>query len=106
VCEPLEPHEIAYHDPCTSTGSLKVIETFDPTATSLALFAGVVVATLGAVSAKQSLNGDAVFRGTGVPAVKSAALLSVSTQPPLLRRPAVVFDSVGAVLPSEQLAAP
>jgi hypothetical protein len=38
--------------------------------------------------------------------VKSAALLSVSTQPSLFRRPAVVFDSVGTGLASEQFAVP
>src|SRR5688572_6105554 len=55
----------------------------------------------------QGFNGDAVFRGVGVPAAKSALLLSVSTQPPLFRRPAVVFESVGAApLPSKKLALP
>ncbi len=106
VCEPLELHEIEYHDPWTSTGSLKVIETFDPTGTSPALLAGKVAETLGAMSALQSLNGEAVFRGVGEPAVKSAELLPVSTQPLLLRRSAVVFVSVGAGLVSEQLAPP
>ena len=50
---------------------------------------------------------DAVLRGVGAPAAKSAPLLSVSTQPPLLRRPAVVFESVGAAAaPSKKLASP
>ena len=48
------------------------------------------------VGAVQSCTGEAVLRGFGVPAVKSAALLSESVQPELLRSAALVFVSVGA----------
>ena len=106
ACEPLVPHEIENHESCTSTGSLNVIETFEPTGTSLALFAGTVAETLGATSALQSCTGEAELRGAGAPAVKSARLLSVSTHPAPLRRSAVVLVSAGVGLVSEQLAEP
>src|SRR5690349_11493192 len=92
VCAPLELHEMSYQEPVTFTGSLKVIATFAPTGTPAAPSAGLVLATLGAVSALQSWSGDAVFLGAGEPVAKSAALLSVSVQPPPFRRSAVVFE--------------
>src|SRR6476659_456154 len=106
ACEPLLPHEIENHESCTSTGSLNVTETVEPTGTSLALFAGTVAETLGATSALQSCTGEAELRGAGAPAAKSARLLSVSTHPAPLRRSAVVLVSAGVGFVSEQLAAP
>ncbi len=53
---------------------------------------GTVMAAVGA----PGFSGLAVLRGFGGPALKSAALSSVSTQPSPLRRAAVVFDRVGA----------
>jgi hypothetical protein len=52
------------------------------------------------------LVADAVLRGFGAPLAKSVELLSVSVQPLLARRLAVVFVRVAADDPSEQLAAP
>jgi hypothetical protein len=55
----------------------------------------------------QALNAEAVFRGIGVLAVKSAELLSVSVQPLELRVADVVPDSVGAAAgPSKKFALP
>lgn len=55
----------------------------------------------------QGLSGEAVFRGVGSPAAKSAALSSVSVQPFALRSAAVVFESVGAgPEPSKKFAPP
>jgi hypothetical protein len=49
----------------------------------------------------------AVLRGAGVPAVKSAALSSVSAQPASSRESAVELVSVGAAAaPSKKLALP
>src|SRR5918912_63327 len=67
---PLEPQEIEYQPSVTFTGSLKVIETFASSATSVALFAGVVLATDGAVSPPQIKTGLRRVRGAGAPAVK------------------------------------
>src|SRR5207302_3810898 len=52
VCGPLVPHEIVYQPSATSTGSLNVIATFEPDATPVAAFAGVVAVTAGAWSAE------------------------------------------------------
>lgn len=52
----------------------------------------------------QLFVGLEVFRGAGVPNVKSRLLLSVSVQPPLLRINAVVADKFGVLVPSKQLA--
>src|SRR5690349_17969453 len=105
VCVPLATHEIEYHEPVTLTGSLKVIATFEPTGMPEAPSPETVLATLGAVSALQSWNGEAVFRGVGAPVEKSAALLSLSMQPEPFRRSAFVFDGAGAAPgPSKQLA--
>src|ERR671937_302530 len=101
----LVPHEIEYQLPVTSTGSVKVMEMFALTATSVAPFAGEVLATAGAVSLPQIWVGVRVVRGAGAPATKSAPLLSVSWQPPLLRKSAVVFEIVGAAeAPSKKFA--
>src|SRR5882672_11136998 len=54
----------------------------------------------------QVLVADAEFRGLGAPVAKSARLLSVSVQPLLVRKPAVVLLSVGAAAPSKKLAFP
>src|SRR5258706_9155287 len=52
----------------------------------------------------QPFNEDAVFRGLGATAVKSAELLSVSVQPAPALSAAVVLDSVGVgPTPSKQL---
>src|SRR5437763_9087545 len=93
---PLVAHEIEYQPSTAFTGSLKVIEMFESTATFVAPFAGVVLATVGAVSPLQLKVGERRFRGVGAPATKSLALLSVSWQPLLLRSAAVVFERVGA----------
>jgi hypothetical protein len=72
----------------------------------VALFAGVVELTAGAPSPTHGLRVLWVLRGVGAPTVKSAALLSVSTQPPPLRWADVAFvvAAVGAV--SEKFAPP
>src|SRR5919204_5033037 len=71
----LVPHEIEYQLPVTSTGSLNVIETFELTATPVAPFAGVVLATPGAVSAVQLKVGERRVWGVwGPPAERGAAL--------------------------------
>src|SRR5439155_26521766 len=62
---------------------------------------GVLVGVL--VGGAQECAGEALLRGAGTTAVKSAELLSVSTHPPSARTAAVVVLSVGAGLPSEQL---
>src|SRR5574338_1412376 len=55
----------------------------------------------------QALNAEAVFRGVGVLAVKSAELMSVSVQPLEMRVADVVPDSVGAAAgPSKKFALP
>ena len=95
---------MSYHPTAASTGSVNVMVMFDETPTPLAPFVGVVDATAGATSPTQKCVGDALLRGAGALAAKSAALLSVSTQPPLPRRAAVVFDSVGAAVPSKKVA--
>ena len=63
----------------------------------------VVVMVRGAGAPVQEAAGLDELRGFGVPAVKSAELLSVSEHPPPLRRAAVVLVSVGAGAVSEQL---
>src|SRR5438876_11432629 len=105
VCPSLVPHEIEYQLPVTSTGSVNVMETFAFTATSVAPFAGLVLAIAGAVSPPQMKTGLRRVRGAGAPAVKSAPLLSVSWQPEFLRESAVVFEIVGAAAaPSKKFA--
>ena len=81
-----------------------MIETFAFTATSVAPFAGVVLATDGAVSPAQLKMGERRFRGLGAPTVKSALFESVSWQPLIFRSAAVVFDKVGVGAPSNMLA--
>src|SRR3954453_9845754 len=94
---PLAAQEIVNQPAATSTGSLNVIEMFASSATPLAPAAGVVAATLGAWSAGGC--------GSGGPAVKSGALLSLSTVPPPLRWSDVVLVGAGAgPVPSKQLA--
>ena len=86
---------------------------------SVALTVAVVPAPGGAISVDgqvttgglstgvQGSSGDAVFRGVGAAAVKSAALLSVSVQPPPARNAAVVALRVGAAPdPSKKFALP
>src|SRR5919201_3346829 len=90
----LELHEIENQLPVTFTGSLKVIVMLLFRATSPALFAGLVLETVGAWSP--------VLRGFGAPTVKSALLLSVSTLPPPFRSAAVVLLSVAVGSVSEQ----
>src|SRR5919109_3711435 len=91
---PLELHEIENQLPVTFTGSLNVIVTLLFRATPPAPSAGFVLETVGAASP--------LFRGFGVPTVKSALLLSVSTLPPPFRRAAVVLLSVAVGSVSEQ----
>src|SRR5262245_21591044 len=107
VCAPLAAHEIVYQAPVTSTGWLNVIVTSAFTATSTAPDAGERVATAGATGPPHVCVGDAVVRGAGTSAAKSAPLLSVSWQPRLARSAAVVLESVGAAAaPSKKLALP
>jgi len=57
--------------------------------------------------AAQTFNGEELFRGEGVPAAKSAALLLVSVHPPFARNAAVVLDREGAApAPSKKSAIP
>jgi hypothetical protein len=75
---------------------------------------GVGVAVLGLVAVAvgvgvssggvHGFSGDAVLRGFGAAAAKSALLSSVSVHPAPARRSAVVVLSTGAGLNSEQLA--
>ena len=86
VCPPVLVQLIVNQLPLTFTGSVKVIVMFASTEMPLAPFEGFVDATAGAVSLGHALSGAAEFRGDGAAAVKSAALLSVSVQPPFRRR--------------------
>ena len=70
--------------------------TFASTATPAAPLAGETAATLGAASDPQMKTGVSSVRGAGEPAMKSAALLSVSVQPDPARNAAVVLLNVGA----------
>ncbi len=64
---------------------------------------GTVVAV--AVAAPHVFSGDWLFRGIGTSTEKSAALFSVSVQPALMRRAAVVLLKVPVgPVPSKQLA--
>src|SRR5438093_12227623 len=90
----LEPQEIENQLPVTFTGSLNVIVMLLVKDTSPAPLAGFVLETVGAASP--------LFRGFGVPTVKSALLLSVSTVPPPFRSAAVVLLSVSVGNVSEQ----
>ena len=103
-CGPLSEQVIVNHMPLTFTGSLKATETLASSDTPLAPADGVVVLTAGAWSL-QLPGGDAEVRGAGAAAVKSAPLLSVSTQPLPARNAAVPLLSVGAgAAPSKKLA--
>ncbi len=77
------------------TGSLKSIVML-VSAGAKAPSAGEVPATEGGGSAGHRLAADAVLRGAGAPAAKSAALLFVSAQPPALRETALVLLAAGA----------
>ena len=65
------------------------------------------VATTGSLPPSHGSNGEMVFRGVGVPIVKSRPLSSVSVQPPVSRIAAVVLlvAAVGCA-PSKKLAFP
>jgi hypothetical protein len=55
----------------------------------------------------QTFRGEAVFRGAGVPAAKSFALSSVSSQPAPSRNAAVLLLRIGAAAaPSKKFAPP
>jgi hypothetical protein len=96
-----------YHEAAVFTGSVKVTVRLPATGKSVAPSMGNVSRTAGAASPPaHGLGGEAVLRGAGSPAVKSAALLSESVQPFSSRRPAVVFDSLGADDPSKKFAVP
>ena len=100
-------HVIANQVPVVLTGSLNVIVTLLSSATPVASSAGVVAAMNGAASPEQSRNAEAVLRAFGVAAAKSEKLLSVSTQPPSLRKSLRVAEIVGAgVVPSKKFALP
>src|SRR2546427_10797541 len=102
--EPLEAQAIVYQAVETSTGSLKVIAMFVLKPTPTAPDRGDVAVTAGALSPGQKWKGDAVFRGLGAPTAKSAPLLSVSTQPSLIRIAAVGLLRLGVgPVPSKQL---
>src|SRR5918996_3041423 len=98
----LEPHEIEYQLPVTSTGSLKVIVMFASRATPVAPLDGVLLATEGALSASQRKGSATLLRGLGDPTLKSVLLLSVSVQPWLFLSAAVVLLSVAVGAVSEQ----
>src|SRR5215203_5511308 len=85
-------HVIANQVPVTLTGSLNVIVTLLSSATPVALSAGVVAVMKGAASPEQSRSAEEV--------------LSVSTQPPSLRKSLRVAEMVGAGLPSKKFAVP
>ena len=104
VFAPLTLQFSVNHGSVTLTGSLKVTVTSLFKATSVAPSAGVVLLTVGAASVTHGLRGDAVLRGFGAMAVKSAPLLSVSVQPLPLRSTAVVLLLAGAALPSKKFA--
>src|SRR5829696_1181104 len=99
-------HVIANQVPVTLTGSLNVIVTLLSSATPVALSAGVVAVMKGAASPEQSRSAEAVLRAFGIAAAKSEELLSVSTQPPSLRKSLRVAEMVGAGLPSKKFAVP
>jgi hypothetical protein len=83
------------------TLSLKLMTMLELKATLVEPPAGVVLLTLGAASPPpHGASGEAVFRGFGAPAVKSPELLSVSVQPLLFLRAAVVLVSTGVVGPA------
>src|SRR3954449_3281328 len=67
------------------------------------VFVGTIVFVGVFVAAEQLPGVEALLRGLGAAAVKSAELLSVSVQPPLPRKSAVVGLGAGAAVPSEQL---
>src|SRR5438094_4293007 len=73
VCEPLVAHAIVYQAVETFTGSLNVTVMFVLNGTSVAPASGDVAVTAGALSPVQKWTGDAVLRGAGGGAVKSAA---------------------------------
>ena len=93
-CTPLVVQSMATV-PLIVTGSLKVTVTGASTGTLVALGVGVVPVTVGGTSAPQLLVGDAVLRGVGASALKSAALLSVSVQPLPARLTELVLDGAG-----------
>src|SRR5437868_362649 len=68
--------------------------------TLVGVLVGVIVGV--SVGAAQGLVGEALLRGAGTTALKSAELLSVSVHPPPARIAAVVVLSAWAGLPSEQ----
>gem|GEM_PF-5254536 len=92
------------HSPLTATGEVKVTTTAASRETFSAPSAGENEATAGTPHSAVAVE---VFRGLGVPERKSAALSSVSTQPPSRRRAAVELLRVGAAaLPSKKFALP
>ena len=78
--------------------------------TALPIVAGFGLAApkpAGLVGAPQTAVGDAVFRGVGALAVKSAELSLVSAQPFILRKAdAVALGAGAAPAPSKQFAVP
>src|SRR5256885_5479245 len=98
-CAPESPQPMANHGSVAITAWLNVIVMFASRATSPAPAPGEVDATPGAV---QRLRGEALLRGFGGPAAKSALFASLSVHPFVPRTAAVVFDSVGAAPPSSK----
>src|ERR687885_1532771 len=94
VWPPLDVQEIENQLPVTFTGSLNVIVMLLFRATLPAPSVGLVLETVGAWSP--------VLRGFGVPTLKSALLLSVSTVPPPFRSAAAVLLRVAVGSVSEQ----
>src|SRR5918999_1597837 len=87
-CAPLVEHEIENQSPVVETSSLNVMLMPESRATSAAPEAGVVAVTRGAssVTTSQECGAVALLRGAVGAAVKSAAVLLASVQPPLLCR--------------------
>ena len=107
VWAPVVEHAIPNQSPVVATSSLNVTLTSLSTATSEAPLAGSVEATVGARSASQKRRAVPLLRGAVAAASKSAALSSVSTQPPVLRCAEVLLVSAGAgPVPSKKFAPP
>src|SRR5262245_1454033 len=71
-----------------------------PSPKSSPRLAGQLATTGGCTGAPQAAAGVALLRGAGAPFAKSAELLSVSVQPLLPRKAAVVLLRFGAVGPA------
>src|SRR5690349_608704 len=107
ACAPLVAHEIANQSPVTVVAWLNVIVRLESTGTSAAPAAGAREAIAVGPAPPHVCSGEAVLRGLGAAAAKSAPLPSVSWQPPSRRTAAVVFERAGAgAVPSKKSAPP